>query len=640
MDVSDGASKERGHVLASSKRPTFRQAAVQVWKWMSESVSAPLMLIYFLMLFINTLLRDTKDTLLVTSLAGVEAIPILKSWAVIPFSFAYFLLYYKVSPLLSPRNLFIAILVTFNMFFFCFALFLYPRQHELVPTTFSAAMREVLPDEAQPLVHLTENWLLGLFYCVAELYASAVCQFLFWQVANNNVSLEEAKSVYPLVGAMGNMGMVGAGYTLGAFANQRDIIAAHAFIRISGQKDPIDLANTNKDDRSASDVALEYNAFTSFILPYIGKDVEPGDTAWQVTLLGMSGMLAVSTIIIIMTYDVIVRRKKLLSVSSKCEYSPIPQQFEVVEEEIAPKQVENIKIKRRANSGQNASTGDIEMSPLIISDAKVRGDAKQWASPIPEIGSPELPKESAVKNKKKPKLSLWESLRMLANTTPLRSAAILVVSYGVSISLVEVSWKGQVKKALESPNDYSRFMGMFWTITGLVSMAFMLIGRIILQKVGYGPAVLFTPASMAIAGTLFFAVALIQDISGPLPGEFVATDSIPWAAYFGGAAVLFAKSAKYAFFDATKEIIFIPLDEESKNLGKAAIDVVAYRLSKSGGSVVLQIVIFLCGSISSFAGILPIALVFGVVVMLWINAAIQANKFIASSSTESNVHIV
>ena len=59
------------------------------------------------MLLINTLLRDTKDTLLVNSSAGVEAIPILKSWAVIPSSFVFFYFYQRVSKSMSKKHLFL-----------------------------------------------------------------------------------------------------------------------------------------------------------------------------------------------------------------------------------------------------------------------------------------------------------------------------------------------------------------------------------------------------------------------------------------------------------------------------------------------------------------------------------------------------
>lgn len=41
-----------------------------------------------------------------------------------------------------------------------------------------------------------------------------------------------------------------------------------------------------------------------------------------------------------------------------------------------------------------------------------------------------------------------------------------VVSYGISINLVEVTWKSKIKQQFPNPNDYSSFMGDFSSATG------------------------------------------------------------------------------------------------------------------------------------------------------------------------------
>lgn len=59
--------------------------------------------------------------------------------------------------------------------------------------------------------------------------------------------------------------------------------------------------------------------------------------------------------------------------------------------------------------------------------------------------------------------------------TPLTAAPRLalalsqqVVAYGISINLVEVTWKSKIKAQFPNPNDYSAFMGDFSTATGAV----------------------------------------------------------------------------------------------------------------------------------------------------------------------------
>ena len=52
---------------------------------------------------------------------------------------------------------------------------------------------------------------------------------------------------------------------------------------------------------------------------------------------------------------------------------------------------------------------------------------------------------AAKKKKKKVKMGLRESAKFLMNSTYIRDLAILVISYGMCINIVEVSWKAKLK---------------------------------------------------------------------------------------------------------------------------------------------------------------------------------------------------
>lgn len=94
----------------------------------------------------------------------------------------------------------------------------------------------------------------------------------------------------------------------------------------------------------------------------------------------------------------------------------------------------------------------------------------------------------------------------------------------------------------------------------------------------------------------------------------------------GAVQNVMSKSMKYALFDPTKEMAFIPLDSESKVKGKAAIDVVGSRLGKSGSAWLQAALIdlFGAGSILNVTGIItPIIFFF---VVGWLYAVRELNK--------------
>ncbi len=75
-----------------------------------------------------------------------------------------------------------------------------------------------------------------------------------------------------------------------------------------------------------------------------------------------------------------------------------------------------------------------------------------------------------------------------------------VVAYGISINLVEVTWKSKIKAQFPNPNEYSSFMGDFSSATGAVTFLMMLLSRTIFKRYGWGVAALITPTVLLITG--------------------------------------------------------------------------------------------------------------------------------------------
>ncbi|RST69240.1 Npt1/Npt2 family nucleotide transporter [Candidatus Aquarickettsia rohweri] len=194
--------------------------------------------------------------------------------------------------------------------------------------------------------------------------------------------------------------------------------------------------------------------------------------------------------------------------------------------------------------------------------------------------------------KKKKKEGFIKSLKHVFTSKYIGLIALLILCYGISINIVEGVWKAQAGAVYTDKQDYARFMSNLQTYTGLASMSAMLFGSYILSKISWKTAALLTPIIILITGVAFFIFSIYQmEIVEVIP--FLTLAPIVVAVFIGLMQNILGKATKYAFFDATKEIAYIPLDESLKSKGKAAADVIGGRLGKSGGALIQQFLLIL-----------------------------------------------
>ncbi|KAG6497302.1 plastidic ATP/ADP-transporter-like [Zingiber officinale] len=455
----------------------------------------PLGIMFFCILFNYTILRDTKDVLVVTAKgSSAEIIPFLKTWVNLPMAIGFMLLYTKLSNVLSKEALFYTVIFPFIAFFGAFGFLLYPLRDAIHPTALADKLLAALGPSFLGPVAILRIWSFCLFYVMAELWGSVVISVLFWGFANQITTVEEAKEFYPLFGLGANIALIFSGRTVKYFSNLR-------------------------------------------------KNLGPGVDGWAISLKGMMSIVVLLGFVISAIY---------------------------------------------------------------------------WGVNKFVVNDPSLPRSNRKKKVKKPKLGMNESLKVLLSSRYVRDLATLVVAYGISINLVEVTWKSKLKAQFPSPNEYSSFMGDFSTMTGIATFTMMLLGRWILRKFGWGVAAMITPTVLLLTGVGFFSLILFGEPLAPLLGSFGVTPLLA-AVYVGALQNIFSKSAKYSLFDPCKEMAYIPLDEEMKVKGKAAIDVVCNPLGKSGGALIQQFMILTFGSLANSTPYLGGILL--VIVIAWLGAA-------------------
>lgn len=488
------------------QEPNFSKLRAALWPIQGFEMKKflPMGMMMFFILFNYTILRDTKDTLVVGA-SGAEAINFLKFWGVTPASILFVILYAKLSNVLSKENLFYSCIVPFILFFGAFAFIIYPNKDLLHPSAETVqALQQSMP-VLRFIFALWGAWSYAIFYIMAELWGSVVVSLLFWQFANEITRTNEAKRFYALFPLLGNIALILSGQTVTYLSDIRDLYP-------------------------------------------------PEVDSWGISLNYMMGTVVAAGLATIMIYW--------------------------------------------------------WMNRNVLTDPFYYDAATS----------------SKKEKKEKPKLSIGESFKYLFTSRYLGFIALIVLGYGMAINLVEVTWKGQLKllytvEGVFRENDYSSFMGNFSTFTGIATIVLILLCKGIVRRYGWFTGAILTPIILLISGVLFYTFVIFRDQLDWLTLAMGATP-VFMAVMIGAVQNILSKGTKYSLFDPTKEMSYIPLDQELKVKGKAAVDVIGGRLGKSGGAVVQQFLLLTVSTTATQITIAPYSCgVMIVVILAWMVAA-------------------
>ncbi|GFR40475.1 hypothetical protein Agub_g1031, partial [Astrephomene gubernaculifera] len=153
----------------------------------------------------------------------------------------------------------------------------------------------------------------------------------------------------------------------------------------------------------------------------------------------------------------------------------------------------------------------------------------------------------------------------------------------------------------------------------------MVLSPTMFERMGWSGVAAATPQILLYGGGFFFASAIAYQFlltpgaSTAAVATAASTAVLQILVYGGALLYVFSKSAKFSLFKPAEEMVYISLDEEGRTKGKAAIDVVGSQAGKSGGSVLQQVLLLLCGG--AIAGQLPaMVAVYMVISHAWLRA--------------------
>eukprot|EP00198_Chlamydomonas_reinhardtii_P004479 XP_001693815.1 plastidic ADP/ATP translocase [Chlamydomonas reinhardtii] len=530
----------------------------------------PLGLMFFCILFNYTTLRNTKDVLVVTAPgAGAEVIPFLKTLD-LPMAILFTMTYTALANRLTSDMLFYACLLPFIAFFGVFGFFVYPNKEVLHPTEFCNQLDITLGPRFHAPLALLRTWTYSAFYLVAEMWGSIAGGALTSRSAINlspyrlpvrPTATTPTRILLPLpLPPPPTPPPRTPRHTPGAAL----AVVSLLFWGLANSVMTVDEAATFYPlFGMGANLSLIVAGGVTERLSKLRASLPPGVDGWGVALQGLMGLVVLNGIIISILHW-------------------------GMQKWVVPK----VQAQRAALAAAGKGEGGVKDS-------------------------------SRSAKKHKAKMNMMESFKFLASSPYIRDMATMVVSFGVALQLVEVTWKAKLKTAYPDPADYSAFMGKFSETTGIVTLTMMLLGRFVIKKFGWGVAALATPTVILATAIVFLALVMSKNLfAAPLAA--MGTTPLMAAVVVGSLQNVFSRASKYSLFDPCKEMAYIPLDDEIKGKGKAAVDVVGNLVGKSGGAVLQQAAIFTFGSLAASTPYLGIGL--AIIIINWIRAVLSLEK--------------
>ncbi|MBY0530268.1 MAG: NTP/NDP exchange transporter [Rhabdochlamydiaceae bacterium] len=200
--------------MSASSQTDFSRLRSFLWPIHRHELKkfVPLLLIFFLVGFNYSLLRATKDALVVTApSSGAEALPFLKVWAILPMALLFTFIFTRVSNRVTREKVFYIMMSIFIGFFLLFMFFLYPYQDALHPHALCDRIQQMLPVGCQGLIAMFRNWTFTLFYVMSEMWSTIIMTVLSWGFANDVTSVKDARRFYGLLGISINFSGIAAG---------------------------------------------------------------------------------------------------------------------------------------------------------------------------------------------------------------------------------------------------------------------------------------------------------------------------------------------------------------------------------------------------------------------------------------------
>lgn len=220
----------------------------------------------------------------------------------------------------------------------------------------------------------------------------------------------------------------------------------------------------------------------------------------------------------------------------------------------------------------------------------------------------------------RPKMGIIDSFKYIARSKYLWLMLICSASFGLSMNLVEAVWKAKIKELYPTVNSFAEFNSLYILWTGVAIIVMTIIGNNVMRKGSWFAATVISPIIIMTTGSAFFILVVFDNHIINFFEGAILMSPLALAVFFGAVQNILSKGSKYSILDTSSQMLYIPLDQELRTKGKAAVDVISPKIGKSASGLV-QSIIFTILPMATYHSIAPsLMVIFIVVCTLWIYA--------------------
>lgn len=214
------------------------------------------------------------------------------------------------------------------------------------------------------------------------------------------------------------------------------------------------------------------------------------------------------------------------------------------------------------------------------------------------------------------KMNFKESIKVILSSSYLWRICCMIISYSIVINIIEGVWMSKTQELYSTTEQFMAYQGTTLIYTGISSIICSFLSCSIICYLGWYWGAVITPVIILVIGTCFFSSIALENYLVAIVKDGMSPLSI--IVLIGTIQNVLAKGVKYSVFDATKEMAYIPLNDEMKTKGKAAVEVAGAKIGKAVSSIMQFAIFSIMPSIKYDDIIIFLTIFFIIVCIIWI----------------------